>query len=126
MRRQAAYALNEVGLLHQANTRISQLSGGERQRVGVARALVRQPQLLLGDEPFASVDPTLVRQMGESFRALVARSGLTVVLVMHQIDTAVALADKVIGLVSGKVAYDGPADHFDAGAQGLIFSSSAA
>jgi len=123
MRRQAAAALDEVGLLAKANTRIARMSGGERQRVGIARALVRQPHLLLGDEPFASVDPTLVRQMGETFRSLVARSGMTVVLVMHQIDTALGLADKVIGLVSGEVAYDGPAERFDSRMQQHIFSA---
>lgn len=123
MRRQAAAALDEVGLLHRATARTAQLSGGERQRVGVARALVRQPQLLLGDEPFASVDPILVRQLSVTFRELVAESGMTVVLVMHQIDTALALADKIIGLVEGEVAYDGPADGFDAEAQARVFPS---
>ncbi len=109
----AAAALDEVGLLDRANVKVSQLSGGERQRVGVARALVRKPRLLLGDEPFASVDPALVRQMGNALREQVARSGLTVVLVMHQIETALAMADKVVALVNGRVAFDGPATAFN-------------
>lgn len=121
MRRDAALALERVGLLHRATARTGELSGGERQRVGVARALVRQPQLLLGDEPFASVDPILVHQMGDTFRELVAQSGMTVVLVMHQIDTALALADKIIGLVDGRIAYDGPAGSFDGMAHRRIF-----
>lgn len=57
LRRRAAQALDEVGLLGRATARTAHLSGGERQRVGIARALVRRPRLLLGDEPFASVDP---------------------------------------------------------------------
>jgi phosphonate transport system ATP-binding protein len=126
MRRQAAQALDEVGLLGRANARVAHLSGGERQRVGVARALVRQPRLLLGDEPFASVDPSLVRLMADTFRELVARSGVTVVLVMHQIETALALADKVIGLAAGRIAYDGPAEAFDAAAQARVFPALAA
>jgi phosphonate transport system ATP-binding protein len=126
MRHQAAQALDEVGLLHRANARVAHLSGGERQRVGVARALVRQPQLLLGDEPFASVDPSLVRLMAETMRGLVMGSGMTVVLVMHQIETALALADKVIGLVAGQIAYDGPAAAFDARAQARVFPEMAA
>lgn len=121
MRRQAAAALDQVGLLHRAGARADRLSGGERQRVGVARALVRRPSLLLGDEPFASVDPVLVGQLGELLRRQVAERDTTVVLVMHQIDTALALADKVIGLVAGQVAYDGPASGFDAAAQQRIF-----
>lgn len=117
----AAQALQEVGLLHRSATRVSQLSGGERQRVGIARALVRRPRLLLADEPFASVDRTLVRQLSEELLASVARAGLTVVIVLHQIETAIALADRIVGLTAGRVAYDGPAREFDAAAQALVF-----
>lgn len=121
LRRRAAEALDEVGLLHRATARTSTLSGGERQRVGVARALVRRPSLLLGDEPFASVDPTLVRQMSAEFRQLAQRNGLTVVLVLHQLETARLLADRIVGLVDGRVAFDGPAETFDAQAEAAIF-----
>lgn len=120
-RQRAAGALHEVGLLGRATARVSQLSGGERQRVGIARALVREPRLLLGDEPFASVDPTLARHLGEEFRRLVIRNGLTVVLVLHQLDMARRLADHIIGLVDGSVAFDGPAGSFDAAAENKIF-----
>lgn len=121
LRRRAAEALDEVGLLHRATARTSTLSGGERQRVGVARALVRQPSLLLGDEPFASVDPALVRQMSADFRILAQRHGLTVVLVLHQLETARLLADRIVGLVDGRIAFDGPAEAFDAEAEARIF-----
>lgn len=121
LRRRAAEALEEVGLLHRATARTSTLSGGERQRVGVARALVRQPSLLLGDEPFASVDPALVRQMSADFRTLAQRHGLTVVLVLHQLETARLLADRIVGLVDGRIAFDGPAASFDAEAEARIF-----
>ncbi len=122
-RRRAAEALDGVGLLHRAATRTLHLSGGERQRVGVARALVRRPRLLLGDEPFASVDPTLVRRLGDEFRDLAVRSGVTVVLVLHQIETARAIADHIVGLADGTVAFDGPADEFGALAQARVFNS---
>ena len=121
LRRRAAQALDEVGLLHRAGARADTLSGGERQRVGVARALVRRPSLLLGDEPFASVDPALVRQMSAEFRALVGRAGLTVVLVLHQLETARLLADRIVGLVDGRIAFDGPAHVFDTAAEARIF-----
>ena len=121
MRQRAVHALHEVGLLGKATTRISRLSGGERQRVGIARALVRQPRLLLGDEPFASVDPMLARRLGEEFRRLVIRNGLTVILVLHQLDVARRLADHIVGLVDGRVAFDGPAADFDAAAENSVF-----
>lgn len=118
----AAQALDEVGLLHRAGTRVSKLSGGERQRVGIARALVRRPKLLLADEPFASVDRALVRQLSDELRGAVARSGMTVVIVLHQIETALRMADRVIGLCAGGVAFDGPAEEFDEGAQSCVFA----
>lgn len=122
--RRAAEALDEVGLLHYARTRVDRLSGGERQRVGLARALVRAPRLLLGDEPFAAVDPTQARQLGDAIRGLATHHGMTVILVMHQIDMALALADRVIGLANGQIAFDGPAACFDRAAQARVFSSS--
>ncbi|QFY41523.1 ATP-binding cassette domain-containing protein [Candidatus Methylospira mobilis] len=121
MRRRAAEALIEVGLLHHAATRTSYLSGGERQRVGIARALVRQPRLLLGDEPFSSLDPALVHHLGVSLRHAAVHYGVTVVLVLHQIETALALADRVIGLAAGHVVFDGPAAKFDSSARSLVF-----
>jgi phosphonate transport system ATP-binding protein len=122
LRLRAAEALTEVGLLSRATARTGQLSGGERQRVGIARALVRRPRLLLGDEPFASVDPVLARQLGAEFRRLVVRNGLTVILVLHQIPLARALADRIIGLAEGGVAFDGTAAGFDAEAEHMVFN----
>jgi phosphonate transport system ATP-binding protein len=122
LRLRAAEALNEVGLLSRATARAGQLSGGERQRVGIARALVRRPGLLLGDEPFASVDQVLARQLGAEFRRLVVRNGLTVILVLHQIPLARTLGDRIIGLADGGVAFEGTAAGFDAEAEHAVFS----
>ena len=122
LRERAALVLEEVGLLDRATVRIDRLSGGERQRVGIARALVRRPRLLLGDEPFASVDPALAMRLGEEFRRLVAGRGLTVVLVLHQLHLARTLADRVVGLRVGRVAFDGPAAAFGADEEKQIFA----
>ncbi len=121
LQRRAAEALLEVGLLHRANARTANLSGGERQRVGIARALVRRPSLLLGDEPFSAVDPALTTMLGDEFRSLVAATGITVVLVLHQLDVARRLADRLIGLAAGQVAYDGPVAGFDGHRQARLF-----
>ena len=83
-------------------------SGGERQRIGIARALAREPRLLLGDEPFSSLDQPLARRLGQDLRALAVRDGVTVILVLHQIALARALADRIIGVNDGRVVFDGP------------------
>jgi phosphonate transport system ATP-binding protein len=118
---QAAQALAAVSLLHRAAARTGSLSGGERQRVGIARALVRRPSLLLGDEPFSAVDPALTRQLSEEFRSLVTSAGITVVLVLHQMEIARRVADRIIGLRDGRIAFDGPPAAFDAVAQAALF-----
>ena len=123
MQRRAAEALDDLGLLHRATARTSQLSGGERQRVGVARALVRQPRLLLGDEPFSAVDPTLVSQLSERLRNAVAHTGLAIVIVLHQVEIARTLADRIVGLTEGGIAFDGTTEQFDFAAQSKIFSA---
>lgn len=121
LRQRAAAALESVGLLARAAAPVGKLSGGERQRVGLARALVRQPALLLADEPFAAIDPALVGQLSRDFRNAVQHCGLTVVIVLHQLDTALAIADRIIGLVDGRVAFDGTPCAFDSAARGRVF-----
>jgi len=124
LRLRAAEALEQVGLLGKAAVRADQLSGGERQRVGIARALIRKPVILLGDEPFASVDPVLAQRLAENFKSLIARHGITVILVLHQLQMARALADRIVGLSGGRVVFDGAAADFDARAEARIFSRS--
>ena len=121
MQERALAALDEVGLLHRAHQRTQSLSGGERQRVGIARALVRQPCLLLADEPFASVDTSLVIHFSQKLRQTVLRSGLTLVIVLHQLETALAMADRIVGLVDGRIVFNGARSEFDATAQARIF-----
>ena len=121
LRQRAAEALRSVGLLALAAVPVGNLSGGERQRVGLARALVRAPALLLADEPFASVDPALVNQLSLDFRAAVRQCGLTVVIVLHQLETAMAIADRIIGLADGRVVFEGAPCAFDSAARGRIF-----
>ena len=123
-RLQAAQALRDVGLLERAFDRAETFSGGERQRIGVARALARHPRLLLGDEPFSSLDLPLARRLGDDLRALATRDGVTVVLVLHQIALARALADRIVGIKAGKIAFDGPAGCFDAEAEARVFDLS--
>lgn len=124
-RARAARALAEVGLLDRATARTDHLSGGERQRVGIARALVRTPRLLLGDEPFASVDAALARRLSEELRHLVVRDGMTAILVLHQLHLARGLGDRIIGLGDGQVVFDGVPRDFDAQIEASLFPAQA-
>jgi phosphonate transport system ATP-binding protein len=107
----ALAALDRVGLLSKALTRVDRLSGGERQRVGVARALAQRPQVLLADEPVASLDPASTARIAGLMAEISHRDGLTAILSLHQVEVARAFADRIVGLADGRVVFDGaPAD----------------
>jgi sulfonate transport system ATP-binding protein len=102
----ARAALEEVGLTHHADAWPGTLSGGEAQRVALARALVRQPQLLLLDEPFAALDALTRLKMQALVGELCARHQPGVLLVTHDVEEAVLLADRVIVLKGGSISLD--------------------
>jgi phosphonate transport system ATP-binding protein len=104
-----AFALLErVGVLDQADKRADSLSGGQRQRVGVARALEQDPELLLIDEPTASLDPKTSRQIMRLIREICAERSLPAIINMHDVLLAQAFVDRIIGLRAGEVVFDGP------------------
>lgn len=105
----ALEALDRVGLLDKALTRVDNLSGGMQQRVGIARALAQQPDLILADEPVASLDPATSRRVMELLRRVCQESGITLVASLHQVDLALEHADRIVGLAHGRIVYDGPA-----------------
>jgi phosphonate transport system ATP-binding protein len=105
----ALRALDRVGILEQAWQRSGTLSGGQQQRAAIARALVQQPGLILGDEPIASLDPASCRLVMEAFARINRQDGATVVISLHQIDWAVRFCSRVVALREGVVVYDGPA-----------------
>lgn len=105
-RKVALNALTEVGLDHRADVWPSTLSGGEAQRAGLARALVRDPQLLLLDEPFGALDALTRLKMHALLRALIERHRPGVVLVTHDVQEALDLADRVVVLDGGHIVLD--------------------
>ncbi|MFI6477774.1 ABC transporter ATP-binding protein [Nonomuraea sp. NPDC050663] len=107
-RAKGAQALAEVGLEGYGAAWPATLSGGEAQRVALARALVREPELLLLDEPFAALDALTRLQMQELVAELCARHRPAVVLVTHDVDEAVRLADRVAVLRDGRFAVEQP------------------
>jgi sulfonate transport system ATP-binding protein len=100
----AVSALTEVQLAARADVWPRTLSGGEAQRVSLARALVRKPDLLLLDEPFGSLDALTRRSMHRLVRELWQRHQPGVLLVTHDVDEALALADRVLVLADGRIA----------------------
>ncbi len=99
----AEAALDEVGLSHRLDARPLTLSGGEAQRVGIARALVRSPELLLLDEPFASLDALTRLRMHAMVDALWRKHGCAVLLVTHDVDEALTLGDRAVVLDRGRI-----------------------
>src|ERR1700741_4417521 len=106
-----AFALLErVGVLDQADKRADALSGGQRQRVGVSRALEQDPELLLIDEPTASLDPKTSRQIMRLIREICAERKLAAIINIHDVMLAQMFAERIVGLRAGEIVYDGPPD----------------
>ncbi|MDX1486767.1 MAG: phosphonate ABC transporter ATP-binding protein [Acidiferrobacterales bacterium] len=102
--------LDRVGLKGYENTRADELSGGQRQRVGIARALMQRPDLLLVDEPTASLDPKTSRQIMRLLCELAHEKGTPALVNIHDVGLAQTFADRIIGLAGGKVAFDDTPD----------------
>ena len=115
-RRQRARALellDWVGLEDKARQQTRTLSGGQQQRVAIARALMQEPELMLADEPVASLDPRLAGSVLALLRRIAKERDIPVIVSLHVVDLARRHADRVIGLHSGLVVYEGPADEVD-------------
>ena len=102
-RARAQAALEEVGLSHRLDAWPLTLSGGEAQRAGIARALVREPEFLMLDEPFASLDALTRLRMQAMVGELWQRHGCAVLLVTHDVDEALLLADRAVVLDRGRI-----------------------
>jgi phosphonate transport system ATP-binding protein len=108
IRQQALVCLERVGLAAMAGQRADQLSGGQSQRVAIARALMQQPQIVLADEPAASLDPQAGDEVMQLFASLMREEAKTVVFTSHNLSHALSFADRVIAIGGGKVVLDSP------------------
>jgi len=106
--------LDRVGLMDHVDKRADALSGGQRQRVGIARALAQDPELLLIDEPTASLDPKTSRQVMRLITELCAERGLAGIVNIHDVELAQMFLPRIIGLRAGEIVYDGPASGLNA------------
>ena len=109
----AKNALSRVGLVDKSWNRADKLSGGQQQRVGIARALAQQPQIILADEPVASLDPISSEEIMQLLREICTRDQITVVVNLHQVDLARRFADRIIGMNSGQIVFDGSPEQLD-------------
>lgn len=101
-------ALDRVGMARFAGQRSSTLSGGQQQRGAVARALVQGAQVLLADEPIASLDPRSARSVMKTIASLNAEDGMSVLVSLHQVDYAVRFCPRTIAMSDGRIIFDGP------------------
>jgi phosphonate transport system ATP-binding protein len=107
-KRKAMQALARVGIAEHALKRASELSGGQQQRAAIARSLVQGAELLIADEPIASLDPASSRRVMDLLADMNRNDGLTVLVSLHQVEYALKYCPRTVALKAGKVAYDGP------------------
>ncbi|MDY4651990.1 MAG: phosphonate ABC transporter ATP-binding protein [Atopobiaceae bacterium] len=105
----ALESLDKMGILDKAYVRCDQLSGGQQQRVALARTLTQNPEIILADEPVASLDPMTARQVMDDLKHINQDMGITILLNIHHVDLALKYCDSVLGIRAGEVVYYGPA-----------------
>jgi phosphonate transport system ATP-binding protein len=117
----ALHALERVALADRAMDRADRLSGGQQQRVGIARALAQQPQVILADEPVASLDPKTARVVLDDLRRAAHELGIAVLCNLHQVEYALEFADRIVGIGAGRVVFEGTPAQLDHPALARIY-----
>lgn len=117
----ARVALNEVNLLELENQRVSNMSGGQKQRVAIARAIVQSPQLLLCDEPVASVDPVTAKRIMAYIVKVCEDQKMTSIVNCHDVEIAKQYGTRILGLSKQGIVFDGPPDELNDAAIELIY-----
>ncbi|TLX57893.1 phosphonate ABC transporter ATP-binding protein [Stutzerimonas nosocomialis] len=112
-RHEAQEALGRVGLADFGAQRASTLSGGQQQRVAIARALTQRAEVILADEPIASLDPESARKVMDILADINRQDGKTVVVTLHQVDYALRYCRRAVALKGGHIHYDGSCDALD-------------
>src|SRR6516162_10000524 len=103
----AMSALEQFDMAQLAAQRADQLSGGQQQRVAIARALVQEPDLILADEPIASLDPRNTKIVMDALLRINKHFGITVLCNLHSLDLARSYCDRLIGMAAGRIVFDG-------------------
>ncbi len=109
----ALEALDKVDILEKAYIRADQLSGGQQQRVALARTIAQNPDIILADEPVASLDPIMASSVMEDFKKINKEMNISIIINIHHVDLALKYADRVIGIKDGVIVYDGLTEGID-------------
>ncbi|MFV0295919.1 MAG: phosphonate ABC transporter ATP-binding protein [Hyphomicrobiaceae bacterium] len=109
-KRRAMHALERVGIGAQALKRATNLSGGQQQRAAIARSLVQGADILIADEPIASLDPSSARRVMDILAELNHQDGITVLVSLHQVEYALQYCPRTVALRDGRIVYDGPSE----------------
>lgn len=117
----ALQSLEQVGLKSYIGQRVENLSGGQQQRVAIARLLMQNPKIILGDEPVASLDPVISRSIMDSLLEIHRRNKLITLINLHDVELAKQYATRIIGLSRGKVVFDGSPSEVTPEIQQLIY-----
>lgn len=117
----ALQALDRVGILDKAYTRVDQLSGGQQQRVALARTIAQDPQIILADEPVAALDPVTANVVMNDFKRINQDDNITVLINIHHVELALEFCERIIGIRDGEIVYDGPADQVSGQVLDLIY-----
>ncbi len=120
---QAIDILDRLGIAEQAGKRADALSGGQQQRVAIARALMQDPEIILADEPIASLDPMNAQVVMDDLRRIHEEDGRMVIANLHTLDTARRYCDRVIGMRDGRVVFDGAPDQLTTGVARDIYGA---
>lgn len=112
-KQQALEALDRLGILEKAHVRTDKLSGGQMQRVALARTVAQNPDIILADEPVASLDPITAAQVMSDFTRINQELNISVLINIHHVDLALEYADRVIGIRGGEIVFDGPSEKVD-------------
>lgn len=121
-RRRALDLLDRVGIAHKAKDQARTLSGGQQQRVAIARALMQQPAVIFADEPVASLDPAMSRDVLTLLHEIAREDGIPVLVSLHVMSLALAHSDRIVGLRSGTVLVDAATPELDADALEPVYA----
>lgn len=119
---QALEALELVGLAEKRNSRADELSGGQQQRLAVARVLMQSPDVILADEPTASLDPALAESITSLLAGLARDGKKTLIMAVHKVDLAMQYFPRAVGLREGCVSFDVPSCEVQSDLLGTLYS----